>query len=174
CGACGTACPFTTQVSGTSCASSACKVTSCNAGFADCDVAYANGCEANLTNSDAQTNAAINHCGACGMACPFTTQVSGTSCASSACKVTACNAGFADCNTTYADGCEANLTNSDGQTNAAINHCGACGMACPFTASVSGTSCVASACKITSCNAGTGDCNTTYGDGCEANTNTSD
>jgi hypothetical protein len=40
-----------------------------------------------------------------------------------ACRIGACNAGYADCNMTATDGCEANL-------NADASNCGACGRAC--------------------------------------------
>lgn len=44
CGACGQACALANAQVG--CAASQCVVTSCNAGFADCDLVAANGCEA--------------------------------------------------------------------------------------------------------------------------------
>jgi hypothetical protein len=41
----------------------------------------------------------------------------------STCAIITCNAGYADCNGTYSDGCETNLN-----TNA--SHCGMCGVVC--------------------------------------------
>jgi hypothetical protein len=45
------------------CANSSCSIKTCNAGFADCDQAAANGCEISL-NTD------VLNCGACNRACP--------------------------------------------------------------------------------------------------------
>ena len=61
CSACGMACPALANAT-PACATSMCKIGSCNAGFADCDKALANGCEINTTND-------VKNCGACGKAC---------------------------------------------------------------------------------------------------------
>jgi hypothetical protein len=55
------------------CVSSACKVGSCNAGFADCNGVAADGCETNL-------NTSATNCGACGKVC-----AGGQSCVSASC-----------------------------------------------------------------------------------------
>jgi hypothetical protein len=47
------------------CNNTTCAIQSCNAPFADCDHAYATGCE---TNTDTR----IDHCGACGHVCDTT------------------------------------------------------------------------------------------------------
>jgi alpha-tubulin suppressor-like RCC1 family protein len=61
CGACGNACAK--PANGTAqCATSACAVDTCDMGFADCDKAFANGCEITTTND-------VKNCGACGNAC---------------------------------------------------------------------------------------------------------
>jgi hypothetical protein len=44
------------------CTGTTCSVATCTAPFADCDHAYATGCEVNL-------NTNIANCGACGKAC---------------------------------------------------------------------------------------------------------
>ncbi len=74
------------------------------------------GCEVNVSSDK-------NNCGACGMTCPLGANVATETCANSACKVNTCNAGFADCNGTNADGCEIN-TNTDN------SHCGNCATVC--------------------------------------------
>jgi hypothetical protein len=67
------------------------------------------------------------------------------SCLRGTCFLGTCNAGFGNCDTVAANGCEANL-------NTSTMHCGACGMAC--TAPTNGTvSCVVGVCRQ-SCNVG--------------------
>ncbi|MFO0651193.1 MAG: MXAN_6577-like cysteine-rich protein [Polyangiales bacterium] len=60
CGTCGTTCTVANGVP--ACVSGACRIASCNTGFADCNGTLSDGCEVNL-----QTSA--SNCGACGMAC---------------------------------------------------------------------------------------------------------
>src|SRR5262249_53513935 len=61
CSACGSACaPLPNAVA--ACMSGACVVGSCSAGFGNCDMMVANGCETDLSSSPA-------NCGACGIAC---------------------------------------------------------------------------------------------------------
>ncbi|MFO0624558.1 MAG: hypothetical protein U0325_03000 [Polyangiales bacterium] len=61
CGACGRVCALPNATSG--CTAAACTVTSCAAGYANCDAAAANGCESLLATDS------IN-CGACGRCAP--------------------------------------------------------------------------------------------------------
>jgi hypothetical protein len=122
CGGCGTACAATGAVA--ECRSGACAVGSCAEGLGDCDGAFANGCETN-------TRTALAHCGACGTACPTPANAAPT-CAAGACGFT-CAAGFANCDGSAANGCEAD-------TRVSASHCGVCGVSCP-----SGT-CRAGAC----------------------------
>ncbi|MFO0610282.1 MAG: hypothetical protein U0324_44390 [Polyangiales bacterium] len=114
CGACGMACPAVPNAEPT-CAAGACGFA-CRAGYGDCDMDPANGCETDL----AATNA---HCGACGRACGALPNAT-VACAMARCTVGSCAAGFADCNRLDGDGCE-----TDTRTNAI--HCGMCGNACP-------------------------------------------
>ncbi len=123
CGRCGAACalPNAAPV----CAAGACVTTSCNAGFGDCDGMAANGCETD-------TRVTLAHCGGCGMACATRANTTAT-CAAGACSYT-CNAGFADCDGSAANGCEVNLSNT-------ASNCGRCGNVC-----ASGVACVVGAC----------------------------
>ncbi len=105
CGACGTVCgPYANAIA--SCGASMCIMT-CNAGFNDCNANRMDGCEV-----DTQTSAA--HCGRCGNACNF---ANGTgSCAMGGCRLTACNAGFDNCDGIDANGCECRRTAVGGMT----------------------------------------------------------
>ncbi|MEZ4406095.1 MAG: hypothetical protein R3A52_06440 [Polyangiales bacterium] len=127
CGACGTVCSLpNTTVMG--CSSGACTVVTCAAGFGDCDGVASNGCETNLATS-------AGNCGACGRACALANATA--ACTAGACAVTACAAGFANCDGNPANGCESStLTDSA--------NCGMCGRAC-----ASGQVCVAGVCGTT-------------------------
>ncbi len=61
CGQCGAACALPNAAQAT-CEQSACRVASCEPGRADCDGAAGNGCEIEVTSSNA-------HCGTCSQAC---------------------------------------------------------------------------------------------------------
>jgi len=153
CGGCGRACapPRATGV----CEAGACRIGSCMAGFADCNMDPADGCEVN-TGSDR------SHCGACSNVCsvPGATAV----CAAGACRLDACLAGRGDCDMSATNGCEVDL-------NATVAHCGACGARCDLPNATA--SCAAGRCAVASCNAGFADCNMNPADGCEVNLNTS-
>jgi hypothetical protein len=143
CGRCGNACG-----DGLVCAMGMC-VPSCRADQTNCG----GSCTSTVTDT--------NNCGACGTVCgPYANAVA--SCAASACIQT-CNAGFADCNSNRADGCEV-----DTQTSAA--HCGRCGNACNFP-NASGA-CMAGGCRLTACNAGFANCDGLDANGCECRTTT--
>jgi alpha-tubulin suppressor-like RCC1 family protein len=96
------------------CGGGACKVASCAAGFDDCDGVAANGCEANLDND-------VLNCASCGRGCARS-HASGV-CVRGQCAIGTCDPGYADCNTSFPDGCEAKLDNDPGA-------CGRCGNAC--------------------------------------------
>ncbi|MDO9022830.1 MAG: fibrinogen-like YCDxxxxGGGW domain-containing protein [Deltaproteobacteria bacterium] len=123
CNGCGMACAFANAAS--SCAASACVLGACAAGFADCDATAANGCEVD-------TRSTVTSCGMCGRTCALANATAG--CAAGACTVASCNAGFADCDGSPANGCEVDTRTSDA-------HCGMCGRAC-----VGGNACAAGAC----------------------------
>jgi hypothetical protein len=125
CGGCGLVCSLSHASS--ICSAGACSIGSCSAGFANCDGLTANGCEVNITNDP-------NNCGGCGVACG-TVPNGNSGCAASACVILSCNAGFANCDGTRANGCEVNLTSDS-------NNCGACGNVCsPATQQCAGSTC---------------------------------
>jgi hypothetical protein len=127
CGLCGRACAFPNA--GASCVSGGCALGACTPGFDNCDGNPATGCEINLGTS-------VANCGMCGNACAVN---NGTpACAGGACGIAACNAGFGDCDTIVATGCETN-------TNTSPLNCGMCGHAC-----MPGEACSRGAC-VTSC-----------------------
>ncbi len=149
CGACGAACPTRANASAT-CAGATCGYT-CNAGFADCDGDATNGCEV-----DTRTDTA--HCGTCTTMCSLPRATA--ACVAGGCQVTACTAGYADCDGAASNGCESD-------TRVDVSHCGGCGRACAVRPNAA-PACVGSAC-VTTCIAGYSDCNTVEADGCERN-----
>ena len=150
CGSCANACSLPNAVA--ACSAGGCVISSCNAGYANCDGLPGNGCEVNLL-------ADPTHCGTCATVCNST---SGTAtCGSGTCGIV-CNANYGNCDGQASNGCEVNLKSDAG-------NCNACGAACSTN---NGTaSCVAGACGI-SCNSGFGNCDGSITNGCETNTNT--
>ncbi len=150
CGSCGHICTAPNATMG--CAGSSCTITSCNAGFADCNNNPVDGCEANL--------ASPTSCGVCGRVCTVANGVAG--CSAGSCTVASCNTLFGNCNGLVSDGCETNLANS-------TNACGSCGNDCNTTCAgnVLGTTCTAGTCQITGCTAGHFDVDLQCGGGCE-------
>ncbi len=147
CGACGAACPAAARALAT-CVSGACSLR-CEAGFADCNMSAADGCEVN-------TRTAANNCGGCGTVCPSRPNA-GPACVAGACSVT-CNAGFGNCNLRPDDGCEID-------TRASNSNCGACGAICTARANAN-AACSGGMCRQT-CVAPFVDCNGNSADGCE-------
>jgi hypothetical protein len=142
CGACGNVCSSANGAA--TCTNGSCGIGTCTAGFANCDNNATNGCETN-------TNTNINNCGGCGIACNVANGV--PACTNGSCGVSACNAGFANCDGNPANGCEINI-NSD------PNNCGGCGTFC-----ASGQVCTSGQCVATSC---TSDAECPIGDYCNA------
>jgi hypothetical protein len=70
----------------------------CEPGLGDCDGDPANGCESKLAYDP-------NNCGGCGLLCNFGGGVG--SCEAGKCILTACTAGYADCDLDPSNGCEA-------------------------------------------------------------------
>ncbi len=154
-------CTALTNANATTCSAGACGITSCDAGFGNCDGNAANGCEVNLN--------AVATCGAtCGAQtnCNTLTNANVTTCSAGACGITSCDAGFGNCDGNAANGCEVNLN--------AVATCGAtCGAQtnCTTLTNANLTTCSAGACGITSCDAGFGNCDGNAANGCEVNLN---
>jgi hypothetical protein len=96
-------------------------------------------CTANCSGNESAcggmcTNTSFDpsNCGTCGHGCAFAQ--GSAACAGGGCFLTACNAGYGDCNHAQSDGCETN-TNSDAA------NCGACGTSCAL-----GETCVSAVC----------------------------
>ena len=147
CGSCGAACDLPNATA--ACRDGRCAVAACDAGFADCDGAAANGCEVSV-----RSNAA--HCGGCGMRCAPTNAVG--ACVAGACEVAACTGGYADCDGAAGNGCEVNLASD-------VNHCGSCPGRCALAQATA--ACASGRCLVASCDAGYADCNGAAADGCE-------
>ena len=150
CGGCGNPCDIINASE--TCVSGQCTFIACNAGFADCDGNQANGCETSLTST--------TNCGGCGQICNLPNAAS--SCATGACTLTACNAGFGNCDGNDGNGCETPLTTTQ--------NCGACGQVCNLPNAA--VSCATGSCSPTACNPGYGDCDGNAANGCETPLNT--
>ncbi len=99
------------------------------------------------------------NCSACGKACSATNAT--VACEASACVLKGCDAGFADCDNSVANGCEID-------TKTDPNNCSACAKACSIANGIAG--CDAGACSISSCNDGFADCDKSAANGCEITT----
>ncbi len=133
CGACGRACVGTNGTA--SCTAGLCGIT-CATGFGNCNGVLGDGCETNTRTSPA-------NCGACNSVCSLANATAG--CASGSCTIASCNAGFGNCDSMPANGCEINLNSSNA-------NCGACGTVCP-----GGQVCSAGLC-VSSCGSGQTSC----------------
>jgi hypothetical protein len=152
CGTCGNGCP--PSMGTPFCNNGQCTASNCPSGTADCDGAASNGCEvATLTDT--------KNCGGCGIACSANNAT--PICQAGKCGIGACATGFGDCDGLPGNGCEVDLGTSSA-------HCGGCGKAC--TASNATGTCAAASCTL-QCNAGYGNCNGSWSDGCEASTQSS-
>ncbi|MDP3273782.1 MAG: hypothetical protein Q8Q09_01210 [Deltaproteobacteria bacterium] len=150
CGACGSAC---TIANGTgTCGSGTCQVASCNAGFGNCDGNPANGCETALNST--------SNCGVCGRSCSYAN--GNAACSAGTCALASCQAGWGNCDSNPANGCEAPLNST--------SNCGACGSTCTI-ANGTGT-CGAGTCQVGGCNTSFANCDSNPANGCEVNTNT--
>jgi hypothetical protein len=152
CGGCDVACPTAVNATPT-CTAGTCALA-CNAGFGDCDMEAGTGCETSTATD-------VTSCGSCGNACPIPPHADAT-CSMGACGYR-CRPGHADCNGMASDGCEVDL-GSD------VDHCGACENRCAVSGSIAAIACVSGACEITACTTPAADCDESYANGCEIDT----
>lgn len=155
-------------VASVSCASGACSIDACASNRFDCDGMFDNGCEVNANTSEA-------HCGGCndesGTNCNAKIgddAVAGVQCDAGECSVSSCENGTADCDGSFANGCETDIDSDP-------DHCGGCadegGDICEPRAHAS-AACDDGACRYT-CNSGWDDLNddlneASASDGCES------
>lgn len=125
-----------------------CYVTDCHAGYRDCNLDPADGCEAGPDD--------VDNCGACGRAC--SRPGSAFACLDNSCAYLGCAEGFADCDASEANGCEVDITSA--------THCGACGNSCP-TPPMGAPACIDGTCGVGECLPGFGDCDGVADNGCE-------
>jgi hypothetical protein len=114
CGACGQRCA-PARATG-QCVDRVCRVSSCEAGYDDCNMMPMDGCESNI-----QTD--VNHCGGCRNRCVLNNGRE-YNCMAGMCSARLCLSGFGDCDNVAANGCETNVTTT-------AEHCSRCGSACP-------------------------------------------
>jgi hypothetical protein len=150
CGTCGHKCNLANASS--TCSAGGCVITSCNAGFADCNNNPADGCEVNTNTNDA-------NCGGCFNSCQKA-NVATSSCSAGICTINSCNGGWGNCDNNAGNGCEDNLTND-------INNCGVCNNKCVQESETTGVTCAGSACKVTTCAANWFDVDGADSNGCE-------
>jgi hypothetical protein len=161
CGACGHACPALPVGSGTrSCVNGQCKALCIGLDSADCDQFYGNGCESPLDSPLT--------CGSCLTMCVLQHATAGCAVdmSTAMCSVSACGAGYDDCDDNARNGCETNI-------NTDVNHCGSCAGTdsnCPDTPDHGTSRCQAGSCLI-DCDPGYEDCDGRADNGCEANMN---
>ncbi len=168
CGRCGNTCHVPNGTPG--CTGGACTVAACDSGkagiWADCDESVINGCERNLY-LDARA------CGACDNDCreilDAGLNVTEVGCSAGACVITSCEAGFADCDGEFDNGCEVDTTTD-------AERCGGCsgqgGIDCTEQYANGSGMCKDSTCHFAGCDATWADCNQdagagSSGDGCE-------
>ena len=145
CSACGVVCDLANASE--SCAGGSCAVASCFSGYADCNGAAVDGCEAALATD-------VSNCGACGSDCY--NDHGTTACSAGNCAPT-CDSGWSDCDGDPSNGCETNINT--------LNNCGSCGSSCELANG--SESCAAGTCELTGCNTGYADCDAQDANGCE-------
>jgi hypothetical protein len=150
CGTCGAVCAPT--AGNGDCSSGTCRVSSCAAGFDDCDDVDANGCETNIRT--------LSDCGSCGTSCSRANATA--SCGSGVCGILSCDTGWSNCDGIDANGCETPINT--------LANCGACGAPCSLANA--GETCASLTCEITTCEGGFDDCDGRDSTGCETPLNT--
>jgi len=111
-------------------------------------------------------NVDVDSCGDCGTLCDA---ANGTAaCNAGNCEIDACDSTHQDCDGSYANGCEYDDADFDGDEA----NCGACNASCA-PANATGE-CQSGECAVGSCDGGRENCNGLVADGCEYDTNNFD
>ena len=121
----------------------------CPTGTADCDGNKQNKCETNIQNN-------VNNCGSCGKVCSFPNTTS--ACVNGSCQVSACSAGYGNCDGTPSNGCEIHIGSDPG-------NCGACGKVCSLPNA--SCSCKNGSCTVAACAPRYNNCDGNPNNGCE-------
>jgi len=153
CGTCANDCTGKPNTTGAGCDNGACSF-SCASGYRDCDTVASNGCEVNI-NTPA-------NCGSCGNNCAALANVAMAACTTNGCDITACAAGFSDCDGLPSNGCERSTTT--------LTDCGTCNTACAFANAAE--TCPSGNCTMGACSSGFGNCDMMTSNGCETQLNT--
>jgi hypothetical protein len=128
-----------------------CTLNACNAGYQNCNLSPADGCEINTTND-------VANCGNCFSPCNFAN--AGASCVNSTCQLGQCNPGYANCDNNALTGCEVNLLGDK-------DHCGNCATDCDLVFPNTVTSCTNGACQMGACLPNFWDLDGNAANGCE-------
>ena len=147
CGDCGVICNLDNTNLHT-CPYGSCEVSSCDAGWGNCDNNNVNGCEMDVTNS-------LVHCGACDVPCVADNAT--PTCASSTCSFE-CFINFGNCDGDAINGCEVNLLTD-------VEHCSVCHSLCDLDNAVA--KCMNGKCLVQSCISPYLDCDGIPSNGCE-------
>ena len=150
------------RVAQASCSDGGCLITSCDMGYADCDLNPDNGCEMSLANNKTR-------CGGClpsdarsqnGVDCSSAWNHADGSCNNAGiCVFDSCDTNFSNCNSSLTDGCEVDVRNNP-------LHCGACNSTCQTNSTTSSNLCSNSVCGPV-CVSGGQDCDANPKNGCE-------
>jgi hypothetical protein len=126
-----------------------CDDGSCPPGTGDCDGNPGNGCETDLRFD-------LNNCGWCGHVCAYPHAT--TDCLDTICTILSCDPDWGDCDASFSNGCETDLTSD-------VEHCSACGNACVFNNA--SAACQGGTCAIGTCHANFDNCDGQTANGCE-------
>jgi hypothetical protein len=170
CGGCGNVCSFPNATA--VCIGGGCQISSCNAGYANCDGLPGTGCETNLKTDS-------KNCGSCGNVCPVPANGTAT-CNNGVCGV-ACGSGYTACSGACVDmqsdnnhcgNCDTVCTTAQKCCSGVCvnylsdtNNCGGCGNVCQ---NPGGTGCCGGVCTFLGSEQNCGGCGVTCGGGCGA------
>jgi hypothetical protein len=155
CGSCANDCTQLGHVAASSCSGAplACGITTCVAGWADCDQRASTGCEADLSRPTT--------CGTCANDCTHLPFVDKASCSGGTCGIVACAPGRKNCTAAIANGCETDITQ--------VTSCGDCNNNClNRVANVSTVTCNGTGCGYDNCLPGYLDLDGDRTNGCES------